>query len=201
MTQPRQPAPVALIVCGALAVDVRRILDARGWEADVFGVPATYHMHPSKIVEAVDKQVGAIRDRYEKVMVVYGDCGTAGRLDRLLEDRHVQRTAGEHCYEIFCGCAFGDFAERHPTTYFLTDYLARNWDEVVASEMGFHRDPALKGQYFAGFTSVTYLRQTPDPDLLRAAERIAASLGLPLEIEDVGRSQLEAELERLLGIP
>ena len=39
MTRPARPAPLAIIVCGALAVDVRRILDERDWQADVYGVP------------------------------------------------------------------------------------------------------------------------------------------------------------------
>ena len=179
-------------------MDVRRILDERGWQADVYGVPATYHMHPSKIVAAVDEHLEQIRDKYGRVIVVYGDCGTAGALDRVSKRHRAERTAGEHCYEIFCGCGFGEFAERHPTTYFLTDYLAKNWDEVVVREMGLDQNPSLKEKFFAGFTSLTYLRQTADADLLQEAERIAAYLGLPLEVEDVGRRELEIELERLL---
>jgi hypothetical protein len=199
MTRPARPAPLAIIVCGALAVDVRRILDERDWQADVYGVPAIHHMHPPKIVEAVDTLLGEVADRYDKVIVVYGDCGTSGALDRMLERHRAERTAGEHCYEIYCGCGFGELAQRSPTTYFLTDYLAKNWDEVVAAEMGSDENPALKERFFAGFTSMTYLRQSEDPDLLEAAERVAASLGLPLEIETVGRRELEAELERLIS--
>ncbi len=194
-------AHIALVVCGALAVDVRRIVAARGWKADVYGIPAIFHMHPSKISTAVDERLEEIRDRYDKVIVVYGDCGTAGELDRTLERHEVERTSGEHCYEIFCGGCFSELARQRPTTYYLTDYLARNWGNVVVRELGLDRFPVLKETLFAGFTSVTYLRQSDDPDLLEKAERIADYLDLPLHVDDVGVGELEAELERLIGDP
>jgi hypothetical protein len=194
-----QPAPVALVVCGALAADVRRILAERGWQADLYGVPATYHMRPASIVAAVDEHLARLRNRYRKVVVVYGDCGTAGELDQVLERHGVERLAGEHCYEIFCGPRFSALTKKRPTTYFLTDFLVRNWEEVVVSEMGLGRAPSLKSKLFAGFTSVTYLRQAPNTSLTRKAEGIAAYLGLPLEVEDVGASELESQLERLLS--
>ncbi|UCC81838.1 MAG: DUF1638 domain-containing protein [Gemmatimonadota bacterium] len=199
MTPDPQPSPVALVVCGALAGDVRRILAERGWQADLYGVPATYHMRPASIVAAVDEHLERIRNRYRKVIVVYGDCGTAGELDRVLERHRAERLAGEHCYEILCGRRFSKLAERSPTTYFLTDFLVRNWEEVVVREMGLGRTPSLKAKLFAGFTSVTYLRQAPDADLNRKAEGIAAYLGLPLEVEEVGTGELESQLERLLS--
>lgn len=199
MTPVPEPAPVALVVCGALADDVRRILAERGWQADLYGVPAAYHMRPARIVAAVDEHLGRIRNRYKKVIVVYGDCGTASELDEVLERHGAERLSGEHCYEIFCGPRFSGLAERHPTTYFLTDFLVRNWEEVVVREMGLGRAPSLKAKLFAGFTSVTYLRQTPNTDLTRKAEGIAAYLGLPLEVEDVGTSKLESQLERLIS--
>jgi hypothetical protein len=116
-----------------------------------------------------------------------------------LERHGAERLSGEHCYEIFCGRRFSALAERRPTTYFLTDFLVRNWEKVVVREMGLDRAPSLKTKLFAGFASVTFLRQATDPDLLRKAEGIAAYLGLPLEVEEVGTSELESQLEHLLG--
>lgn len=199
MTSEPQPAPVALVVCGALAADVRRILAERGWQADLYGVPATYHMRPESIVAAVDEHLERLRSRYRKVIVVYGDCGTAGELDRVLERHRAGRLAGEHCCEIFCGPRFSALTKRRPTTYFLTDFLVRNWEEVVVSEMGLGRAPSLKAKLFAGFTSVTFLRLNPDPGLLKKAEGIASYLGLPLEVEEVGTGELESQLERLFS--
>jgi hypothetical protein len=190
-----------MVVCGALIAEVRRIVEARGWRADLYGVPATYHMRPSKIVAAVDEQLERIRGRYDRVIVVYGDCGSAGALDDVLRRHDVQRPSGSHCYEILCGCGFGGLLERDPTTYFLTDYLVRAWDDVVVREMGLDREPSLREAVFGGFTSVTYLRQSPDPGLLAGAQRIATELVLPLNVEDIGLGQLEMQLTRLIEEP
>jgi hypothetical protein len=192
---------VALVACGALVVEVRRIVEARGWRADLYGIPAIYHMRPSSIVAAVDERLEQIRGRYDKVIVVYGDCGTAGALDDVLRRHGAERTFGSHCYEIFCGRDFGDLLDRSPTTYFLTDYLVRAWDTVVLSELGLDRDPSLQSEVFNGFTSVTYLRQSLDLELLDGAQRIADYLGLPLNIEDVGLLQLEMQLAGLIEQP
>lgn len=192
---------MALVACGALVVEVRRIVEARGWRADLYGIPAIYHMRPSSIVAAVDERLEQIRGRYDKVIVVYGDCGTAGALDDVLRRHGAERTFGSHCYEIFCGRDFGDLLDRSPTTYFLTDYLVRAWDTVVLSELGLDRDPSLQSEVFNGFTSVTYLRQSLDLELLDGAQRIADYLGLPLNIEDVGLLQLEMQLAGLIEQP
>lgn len=192
---------MALVACGALVVEVRRIVEARGWRADLYGIPAIYHMRPSSIVAAVDERLEQIRGRYDKVIVVYGDCGTAGALDDVLRRHGAERTFGSHCYEIFCGRDFGDLLDRSPTTYFLTDYLVRAWDTVVLSELGLDRDPSLQSEVFGGFTSVTYLRQSLDLELLDGAQRIADYLGLPLNIEDVGLLQLEMQLAGLIEQP
>lgn len=201
MTRRSEPAPVALVACGALVAEVRRILEARGWQADLYGIPAIHHMRPSMIVDAVDERLEHIRERYGKVIVVYGDCGTAGALDDVLRRHGAERTSGSHCYEIFCGCGFGDLLERDPTTYFLTDYLIRAWDSVVLRELGLDRERSLEHAVFGGFTSVTYLRQSLDQGLLAGARRIAEYLGLPLNIEDVGLGELERQLARLIGQP
>lgn len=196
--QNSETAGLAIIACGALIADVRRILTRRGWQADLYGIPATYHMRPARIAAAVDEQLRAIRDRYRKVVVAYGDCGTAGELDRVLKGQRAERLYGAHCYQIYCGRGFESLLERKPTTYFLTDYLVRSWDEVVVREMGLDLDPSLKTTLFGGFTSVTYLRQSPDPGLLKKAQSIAVDLDLPLEIDEVGLGELEAQLASLI---
>ena len=180
---------------------MRRIIAARGWQADLFGIPATYHMRPAMIVAAVEEQLERIRGHYNKVIVVYGDCGTAGALDDVLGRHGAERPSGNHCYEIYCGCGFGSLLERYPASYFLTDYLVRAWEDVVVREMGLDREPALEETLFGGFTSMTYLRQSTDPELLARAQRIAEDLGLPLNVEYVGLGELEVQLTRLVEEP
>ena len=80
MSHPRRAAVVA---CGALAVDVRRIAKRRGWDVEVIPVPALLHNHPDRIEAAV----AARSDGHDVVAVAYGDCGTYGALDGLPSPR------------------------------------------------------------------------------------------------------------------
>ena len=75
---------VAVIACGALALDVRAIARRRGWEVDLYPVPAPLHNRPEQIPEAVAAEVARLDGDYERVAVAYGDCGTYGALDELL---------------------------------------------------------------------------------------------------------------------
>ena len=74
----------AVIACGALAADVRKIARNRGWDLDVHPVPALLHNRPDKIPAAVAEEVERLSESYDSVAVAYGDCGTYGELDRVL---------------------------------------------------------------------------------------------------------------------
>lgn len=186
--------PLALVVCGALAREVREIAARRGWDADLFTIPALDHLSPRKIVEDVERELASLDGRYEKVVVVYGDCGTFGALDRVLERFGAVRTEGPHCYEMFGGAELAAEADRRLSTFFLTDWLVRNWERAVVDGLGIGRFPFLRNTYFDHITDVLYLRQSREPSLEAKAREIADFLGVPLEIRDVGLGDLERRL-------
>jgi hypothetical protein len=90
----------ALIVCGALAREVLALNEKHGWEADVFGLPVLLHNKPHKIPPAVEQRIQQLQGKYRQLIVVYGDCGTSGTLDKVLDEYGVQRVPGPHCYEM-----------------------------------------------------------------------------------------------------
>lgn len=190
--------PMAMVVCGALAREVREIAKRRGWQTDIIGVPARHHLHPDKIVEAVEEKLSILDGMYERIVVVYGDCGTAGALDRVLERHKAVRPAGPHCYAMLAGCNMDRLAEQVPETYFLTDYLVRRWEETVLSGLGLDSRPELKGMCFAGFKKLVFLRQSPVQELEEKAREIARFIELPLEIWEVGLAGLEARLAEVV---
>ncbi len=93
---------------------------------------------------------------------------------------------------------FHQVAEERPGTFFLTDWLVRNFDRAVVRGLGLDRDPELKRMVFGNYEAVLYLRQVPLARLALKAEGIAAYLGLPLEIKDVGLGELEDRLTELV---
>ena len=194
----RQPT-IAFVLCGALAREVIAITKRHGWDVALFGVAALDHMFPVRIAPDVERRLRELIPRFERVVVVYGDCGTVGRLDELLERYNVPRIAGPHCYEMYGGATFDAIMEQQPGTFFLTDFLVRGFEGTVWKGLGLDRFPELKETYFANYTQLVYLVQQDDPTLLEKATAIAATLGLPLELRRTGYGQLEARLVELMA--
>jgi hypothetical protein len=191
----------ALVICGALGRDVKEIVDRRGWDVDIYGLSAMLHLYPTRIVEELRKKLETLRPRYARLVVVYGDCGTAGRLDPILDEIGAARVPGPHCYEMLAGAElFANVADERPGTFFLTDWLVRNFERAVIRGLGLDRYPDLKGMLFANYEALLYLRQVPNPRLAEKAAEIAAYLGLPLEINDVGLGELETRLAMLVEV-
>jgi len=189
---------VALLICGALGKEVKTIVDQHGWDIDIYGVPAMHHFYPKKIVEAVDRKLDELSAAYRQVVVVYGDCGTAGALDPVLQRHGAVRVRGPHCYEMFAGADFERIAVERPATFFLTDWLVRNFERTVVRGLGLDRYPELKPVYFQNYTDLLYLAQFADPRLVDKAQEISEYLNLPLEVRHVGFGELETRLAELV---
>ena len=181
-----------LIACGALAREILALIEAHGWtEMAVTCLPAHYHNTPDKIPEAVRAKLRENRGRYDRVFVLYGDCGTGGRLDRVLAEEGVTRIPGPHCYEFYAGAAdFAALAEAEPGTFFLTDYLVRHFDRLIIEGLGLDRHPELRDDYFGNYRRLVYLAQTEDAALRRRAEAAAARLGLDFDYRWTGYGEL-----------
>ena len=188
----------AVIACGALSVHVRAVARRRGWQLDIFPIPAPLHNRPERIAPEVERLAGELRERYDRVVLAYADCGTYGALDAL----GLERLRGEHCYDVFARDGVREALDEEPGTYFLTDFLARTFEHTVVRELGLDRHTELRDDYFGHYRRVVWLAQRRTVRTEAAARRAADRLGLPLEVRDVGDAGLEHELERLLlGAP
>ena len=189
---------VLLIACGALAREILAIRGQRGLEnLHVTCLPAKLHNRPALIPARVREKIRAAKPYYEKIYVLYGDCGTGGMLDVVLREEGVERIGGPHCYAFFAGQErFIEMMERDPTRFFLTDYLARHFRTLIYEGYGLDRHPHLRDILFGNYRGVVYLAQTEDVELVRYAERAAGMLGLPLEIVRTGYGELGTFLER-----
>ncbi len=186
---------VAVIACGALALDVRALARARGWAVDLYPVPALLHNRPAQIPDAVQAELTRLEGEYDRVLIAYGDCGTYGALDQLLAGHDgVERLQGESCYDVLAREEVRAALADQPGTYLLTDFLARTFEHTVVRELGLDSHPELLGDYFGNYTRVLWLAQRPTAANRAAAERAAARIGLPLEVLVVGNAGLERAL-------
>jgi hypothetical protein len=192
------PPRTLLIACGALAREVLALTRLNGWShMELACLPAHLHNAPQRIPEAVRAKVRAARGKYEKVLVLYGDCGTGGMLDQVLADEGVERIPGPHCYAFYSGLdAFLAQADAEPACFYLTDYLARHFERLVIQGLGLDRHPELLPLYFGNYQKLVYLAQMPDPQLEQQAKAAALRLGLAYEHRPTGYGGLQDFLRR-----
>lgn len=191
--------PILIIACGALVREIQHVMTANGLDGiDIRAVPAAYHNRPEKIAPAVARLIAAGKRRYGKIFVAYGECGTAGALDRLLEAEEVERLPGAHCYAFFTGVeAFAARGDTDMRCFFLTDFLARHFRSLVWKGLGLDRHPELLASYFGHYEKVVYLSQLPDARLLARAKAAADALGLEFEHRPVGFGDLGRSVDGL----
>jgi hypothetical protein len=187
-----QPPRTLLIACGALAREIVALIELNCWShMDVTCLPAKLHNTPARIPDAVRAKIRAGRRSHERVVVLYGDCGTGGVLDRVIEEEGVERIPGPHCYAFYRGVdAFLEEADADPTCFYLTDYLVRHFERLVIKGLGLDRHPELLPLYFGNYTTLIYLAQTTDPDLERRAKAAALRLGLAYQQRSTGYGEL-----------
>ena len=186
-----------VLACGALASDIRAIVSTSGWEhVDFEYLPANYHNRPEKIVPALQPILDERAAAYDNVFIGYGDCGTGGHLDRLLEHYpNTTRIEGDHCYAFFTGIdRFLEEFHGELGTLFLTDFFVRHQEALLFGSLGITEHPELIEMYFGNYTRVLYIAQDPTAELTEMAQQCATRLNLAFDQLDVGRGLLESEL-------
>ena len=187
-----------LVACGALAREVVELIRVNGWDhLTVSCLPAAWHNTPEKIPEGVRQRIRDSRGRFDRFLVLYGDCGTGGLLDQVLAEEGAERIAGPHCYAFYAGDAvFDALAEAEIGSFYLTDYLVRHFDRLIIQGLGLDRHPELRDLYFGNYKKLVYLAQTEDPDLKTRAAAAAGQLGLAFDYHFTGYGGLGDFMDR-----
>ena len=185
---------VLLLACGALAHEIIALRRANGWNhLDLQCLPAIWHNHPDRIVPAITQAVATHRAAYDRIFVVYADCGTGGQLQTACDALGVGMIPGPHCYSFFTGNdAFAQADDM--TAFYLTDFLTRQFDAFVWRPLGLDRHPELRDTYFGNYTALIYLAQTDDPALTDTARAIADRMGLAFSRRQTGYGDLTQAL-------
>lgn len=192
---PERPRSL-IIACGALVREIRDVLgNDRLAAIDIAAIPALYHNRPEKIAPAVAAKIETAGDRYDHIFVAYAECGTGGELDRVIAAAGAERLPGAHCYAFFSGVeAFAD-REDDITSFFLTDFLVRQFDSIIMKGLGIEKHPELRDMYFGNYEKIVYLSQVATPELIAKAEICAKKLSLAFEHRAVGYGDLGQSLE------
>jgi len=199
---PPEAPRVVVIGCGALARELLVLTrDLPG--VKVHCVDARLHMRPSRIAGAVADRIDKTRRAFGddvQIFVAYADCGTGGALDAVLERESVERIPGAHCYEFYAGSGvYAAMQDVELGTFYLTDFLARQFDTLVLAGLGLDRHPELLPDYFGSYRRLVYLAQTDDPELTAKAEAAAVRLGLTFERRWTGYGELAPTIQAAIA--
>ena len=189
---------VHVIACGAIAREILAVCRQHGLaHIDLNCLPAIWHAYPQKIIPGLETAVAEAREAgFEKIFFAYADCGTGGGIDRLCEREGIARIEGPHCYSFFAGNeAFAEKADDDLFSFFLTDFLARQFEAFVIEPLGLDRHPELKEIYFSNYRKLVYLSQEEDPSLQDKARAAADFLGLEYEYRVTGYGDLTKALQ------
>ncbi|RUX02356.1 MAG: DUF1638 domain-containing protein [Mesorhizobium sp.] len=198
-TKPNQTDRLLVIACGMIAREVLAVKEQLGLShMELTCLPAEFHFYPDRIAPAMDKAIEKAKaDGYEHIFVGYADCGTGGLLDRVLEKHGVERMAGPHCFAFYQGMdAYAKVADDDMMSFYMTDFLCRQFDAFFMKPLGLDKHPELIKDYFGNYERLIYLAQTDDPELDNVAEKAAALLGLAYERRSTGYGDLKPELAR-----
>jgi hypothetical protein len=192
---------ILIIACGALAREIAALRRMNNWTAlDVRCLPAELHNRPERIAPAVRDEIRLQGSRYRTIFVAYGDCGTGGQLDAVLQEAGVERIPGAHCYEFLAGAqTFAQLCEAEPGTFYLTDFLLRHFDRLVIRGLGLDKHPELAGEYFRHYRKLVYLAQTRAPAAIERAKQIAQRMGFEFEHRFTGYGGLGERLGTLVS--
>lgn len=195
------PEKTLLIACGALAGETLAVIRANGWEhMEVTCLPAKLHNTPALIPNAMRTKIREKRNEFPRIYALYGDCGTGGQLDKVLEEEGVERIAGAHCYEFFTGSTLFDaLQEAEVGTFYLTDFLARHFEKLTIEGLGIDKHPELLPLYFGNYTRLVYISQIENAELQEKARAAADRLSLRYEYRFTGLNGIDDFLNKKAG--
>jgi Protein of unknown function (DUF1638) len=194
-----RPDRLRVIACGAIAREVLAICEANRLDhIDLVCLPAIWHVYPQKIGPGMREAINTARQEgFKRIFIGYAECGTQGELDKICAEEGIQRLEGPHCYAFFTGTAeFMAGTETEITAFYLTDFLARQFEAFVIEPLKLDRHPELRDMVFGNYTKIVYLAQTRDEELQRKAKWAADYLGLAYEFRFTGYGDLEPELQK-----
>lgn len=193
-TEARKPAEQLLVIaCGMLAREILAVKQQLGLDhLELTCLPAEFHFYPERIAPAMDKAISEAKEAgYGKIFVGYADCGTGGMLDRVIEKHGVERMDGPHCFAFYQGMeAYRKVADDDMMSFYMTDFLCRQFDAFFMKPLGLDKHPELIADYFGNYEKLIYLAQTDDPALDKVAQDAARLLGLVYERRPTGYGDL-----------
>ena len=191
---------ILIIGCGAIAHEINEIIKLNNWNnVSLQCLNADLHNTPKKLPTKIKETIESNLKEYSKIFLAYADCGTGGLIDSMLKNYDIERLEGAHCYEFYAGSRlFKDLSDREIGTFYLTDFLVKNFKRLIIDGLGISKHPSLKDEYFKNYKNIVYLAQKHDNDLELKAKDCANYLNLEYSVHYTGLDNFEDQLNKAM---
>ena len=191
---------ILIIGCGAIAHEINEIIKLNNWNnVNLQCLNADLHNTPKKLPTKIKETIESNLKEYSKIFLAYADCGTGGLIDSMLKNYDIERLEGAHCYEFYAGSRlFKDLSDREIGTFYLTDFLVKNFKRLIIDGLGISKHPSLKDEYFKNYKNIVYLAQKHDNDLELKAKDCANYLNLEYSVHYTGLGNFEDQLNKAM---
>ena len=191
---------ILIIGCGAIAHEINEIIKLNNWNnVNLQCLNADLHNTPKKLPMKIKETIESNLKEYSKIFLAYADCGTGGLIDSMLKNYGIERLEGAHCYEFYAGSRlFKDLSDREIGTFYLTDFLVKNFKRLIIDGLGISKHPSLKDEYFKNYKNIVYLAQKHDNDLELKAKDCANYLNLEYSVHYTGLGNFEDQLNKAM---
>lgn len=191
---------ILIIGCGAIAHEINEIIKLNNWNnVSLQCLNADLHNTPKRLPTKIKETIESNLKEYSKIFLAYADCGTGGLIDSMLKNYDIERLEGAHCYEFYAGSRlFKDLSDREIGTFYLTDFLVKNFKRLIIDGLGISKHPSLKDEYFKNYKNIVYLAQKHDNDLELKAKDCANYLNLEYSFHYTGLGNFEDQLNKAM---
>lgn len=191
---------ILIIGCGAIAHEINEIIKLNNWNnVNLQCLNADLHNTPKRLPTKIKETIESNLKEYSKIFLAYADCGTGGLIDSMLKNYDIERLEGAHCYEFYAGSRlFKDLSDREIGTFYLTDFLVKNFRRLIIDGLGISKHPSLKDEYFKNYKNIVYLAQKHDNDLELKAKDCANYLNLEYSVHYTGLGNFEDQLNKAM---
>ena len=191
---------ILIIGCGAIAHEINEIIKLNNWNnVSLQCLNADLHNTPKRLPKKIKETIESNLKEYSKIFLAYADCGTGGLIDSMLKNYGIERLEGAHCYEFYAGSRlFKDLSDREIGTFYLTDFLVKNFKRLIIDGLGISKHPSLKDEYFKNYKNIVYLAQKHDNDLELKAKDCANYLNLEYSVHYTGLGNFEDQLNKAM---
>ena len=191
---------ILIIGCGAIAHEINEIIKLNNWNnVNLQCLNADLHNTPKRLPAKIKEIIESNLKEYSKIFLAYADCGTGGLIDSMLKNYDIERLEGAHCYEFYAGSRlFKDLSDREIGTFYLTDFLVKNFKRLIIDGLGISKHPSLKDEYFKNYKNIVYLAQKHDNDLELKAKDCANYLNLEYSVHYTGLGNFEDQLNKAM---